>query len=110
MEIEISESKGVVVVSPKKKLDAVTVLDFESKLNELINKGEKGIIIDFSELDYISSAGLRCIVSASRKMKKEHGSLVMACLDGMVAEVFKLAGFYEILPLYDTLEEAMENL
>ena len=68
MEIRIRK-KGAVIASLKGRMDAVSNLDFEKTLQRHINEGEKYIILDCNDLDYISSAGIKSILVISNKVK-----------------------------------------
>lgn len=73
MEISKRKEKDIVVISVKGRMDAVTSPAFEKDMSDLITKGEKTFVINLSKLDYISSAGLRSILSAAKAAKGETG-------------------------------------
>lgn len=110
--MKISEEKkgDVVCLCLSERLDSVTAPDFENKLNGLIGQGLKKIIVNFSALEYISSAGLRVLLVATKKLKETNGKFLICSLQGMVKEVFKMSGFIEILPVFDTEQEAFKNV
>ncbi|HLC16114.1 MAG TPA: STAS domain-containing protein [Thermodesulfovibrionia bacterium] len=67
MEIKEEKQNNIVIVSVKGKLDAVTSSEFDKRMSELIEKGEKKFIISLAELNYISSAGLKSILGIAKK-------------------------------------------
>jgi stage II sporulation protein AA (anti-sigma F factor antagonist) len=73
---------------------------------KLIDKGERKIILDFSELDFINTAGLSGILVLVRRMKVEKGELSVAALKGQVKKVFDISGFGSALPVFDTVSAA----
>ena len=103
------EGKGV-VVSLNGRMDAVSSPDFDKTLEELLGEGEKDFVIDFTSLDYISSAGLRSILAAAKKLKGKQGSLLLSALKDVVKEVFEISGFSSILPIYDSVESAIAEI
>ena len=73
------------------RLDTNTSPEFESKINEVVGDAEK-LILDFSKLDYISSAGLRVLLGTAQAMDGK-GELVIRNLSQPVQEIFELTGF-----------------
>jgi anti-sigma B factor antagonist len=91
------------------KLDASTAPRLEEKLLALIQVGEKHLIVNGEHLDYISSAGLRVLLVAAKRLKPLNGRIVLACLKAHIKEVFEIAGFAAIFPMYDGEEEAVRS-
>ena len=109
MEVEGIKKNGVLVVKVTGRMDAVTAPDFEKKCIKWIDEGEKVFILDFKGLEYISSAGLRSILAAGKKLKAQNGKLLFCNMNGMVKGVFDISGFASIFPIFDTLEQALEK-
>ena len=79
------------------RLDTTTAPDLEKELKTGLD-GVNELIMDFSKLDYISSAGLRVLLSAHKQMSKQGGMKVVH-VNEMVAEVFEVTGFSDILDI-----------
>jgi stage II sporulation protein AA (anti-sigma F factor antagonist) len=109
MEIKKKKENEIMVVSVFGRLDAVTSPEFEKELTGLIAGGERLLVLDFGELDYISSAGLRTILAATKKLKQNQGKLVLAALKSVVKEVFEISGFSSIIPVFDSVDSAREE-
>jgi len=109
--VEIKENKkdAVVLLELKGRLDASTSPKFQKKILSVIEGGEKNLVIDFSDLDYISSAGLRVLLLGAKKLQSVDGKIVLACLADHVKEVFDIAGFSVIFPFYDATEDAIKS-
>ena len=108
MEIISTGKKGdTMVVSVKGRMDASTAPDFEKNMEEWIDGGQHAFAVDLSELDYISSAGLRAILSIAKKLKASNGNLLIVSLKGSVKEVFEISGFSSIIPIYDSVDAAL---
>jgi anti-anti-sigma factor len=110
MEINSEKIRNCGVVSVKGKIDAVTSPDFEKSLSELIGKGEKIIVMDLGSLEYISSAGLRSILATAKHLKPIDGKLLFAGLQGPVKDVFRISGFASIFQIFDSRDEALQQL
>lgn len=65
------------------------------------------VILDLSALEYVSSAGLRCFMLASRQAKAQHGRIFVACLQPMVAEIFEISHFNMVFQVFPTVREAL---
>jgi len=110
MNIKESKKDQVVILDLHGRLDAVSSPLLRDKMNGLIDSGEKYVLVSFSNLEYISSAGLRVLLSALAKVRPNEGKIVLAEPNDLVREVFKLAGFYSIFPIYEEQEKALEDL
>lgn len=107
MEVSGRKEGQVLIVEISGRMDASTASKFETTCNEWLEDGEKRLIVDFAGLEYISSAGLRSILSIGKKLKSRGGALSVCQMDGMVQEVFEISGFSSIFPAYDTIEDAL---
>ncbi len=111
MEISETKQEQVVILSLKGRLDASTSKLFEEKLLDLINNNhEHRIVIDFQQLDYISSAGLRVLLMAAKILKPENGKLVLASLKDHLKEIFEITGFQGIFQIFNHKEDALKNI
>jgi len=106
--MEITEQKRgtVVLLTLTGRLDASTSGRLEEKLVGLIEGGERSFVLDFLNLDYISSAGLRVLLMAAKKLKGMNGRIVLSSLKDHIREVFDIAGFSAIFPIYDQQDAA----
>lgn len=108
MEITTRKEKNSAVVSVSGRIDAITAPDFEKSLDGLIAAGEKSIVINLSGLGYISSAGLRSILSSAKKLKALSGEIMFTGLQGPVEEVFQISGFKSIFKIFSSEAEALD--
>ena len=92
------------------RLDSNTAMGFEQKLFECIESGNQKLILDFKDLDYISSAGLRVILKATKNLKNADGKLVLCAMQDYVKEVFEISGFDSFLPIVPTIDEAVKTI
>jgi len=73
MEVALRKEDNTMVVSVKGRMDAVSAADFEKILEDQLTAGETRFILDFNDLEYISSAGLQCILSAAKQLEPKQG-------------------------------------
>jgi anti-sigma B factor antagonist len=110
MEINRANHDASVVVAVKGRLDAVSSPEFDRLLAGFLEEGDKDFVIDFGALDYISSAGLRSVLLAAKKLKAKGRRLSLAALKDVVKEVFDIAGFSTIIAIYPSAQAALNDL
>lgn len=108
MNIKDVKTEKVMVLIIEGRLDSNTSAILEKKIIELTSAGEKNLVIDFSGMDYISSAGLRVLLMAAKITKKAGGKVILTTLCSNVQEVFDIAGFTSIFTICATQEEAIQ--
>ncbi len=74
---------------------------------EILGQGRKKLLMDFKDVDYINSTGLRVLLLALQQLKKSQGKLVLSTIKDYMKEVFEISGYTEIFPIYATQEEAL---
>jgi anti-anti-sigma factor len=92
------------------RLDQDTCEAFRGDLLKYVEEAAHdggAIVLDLSQLEYVSSAGLRCFMLASRQAKAQHGRIFVAALQPMVAEIFEISHFNLVFQVFPTLREAM---
>ena len=110
MEITTQASGNAWIVAVSGRLDTLTAPEYEKTLSTLIDDGKIHLVVDFSALTYISSAGLRALVATGKKLKKAGGNAVFAKLQENVRDVFEMTGFHTMLSLFDSVEDALAAL
>ena len=109
MEILKRKEKDALVISLKGRLDAVTTPGLEKDLTALLASGERILVLDLGDLDYISSAGLRTILTVTKRLREKQGRLLLASLKSVVREVFDISGFSSIIPVFETVDGAIAS-
>ncbi len=107
MEHPVEKRGAVTIIKVQGRLDVITSPDFEAQCGALIARGERCLVADLSGLGYVASAGLRSILATVKKLRSVRGSLAVCCLQPMVEQVFSLAGFSRLLPIFKTLDDAL---
>jgi len=110
MDILIKKEANATAVTVTGRLDAVTAPEYEKKMQELIAGGDIRLVVDFEQLDYISSAGLRGLLVTAKLLKAKGGQVRFANVKGTVKEVFDISGFGSIFQMDDTVAAALAAL
>lgn len=100
MNADMTKNDGELVVNVSGRLDAITSKEFEKKLMPELADVNK-LILDFAELDYISSAGLRVLVAAYQNMdtKEPKGEFVIRHLDDSVKTILNMTGLLDVFSI-----------
>ena len=95
MNINIEKENGVTVLKIEGRLDTITAPELEKAIND---EGEalKNLVLDFKGVDYISSAGLRVLLTAQKKMNVQ-GHMELVNVSEVVMDIFEMTGFADIL-------------
>lgn len=104
---------NALVVKVSGRLDQDTCEAFRGQLTGFV--GEAGqqrgaVVLDLSGLEYVSSAGLRCFMLASREAKTKNARVMVAALQPMVAEIFAISHFNLVFQVYPTVREALASV
>jgi len=106
MEISTRTTNDIHIVAIAGSLDSTTSPEAQKALDTILT-GAKKVAMDFTALDYISSAGLRVLLGAAKKLRASGGTLRMFGLNQSVREVFEISGFSSILSVYPSEAEAL---
>jgi anti-sigma B factor antagonist len=97
MTIEIKKNNQELTIEITGRLDTTTAPALEKTINENLD-GVKTLILDLKSLEYLSSAGLRVLLSAQKKMQ-QLGAMKITNVCELVMEVFEMTGFADILTI-----------
>lgn len=96
MDIKVLEENNAIIVSLNGRLDTVTFTELEKVLNPLV-AGGKTIMLDCKDMDYISSAGLRVILSTHKQCTAANVRFIVQNLSTEVKTIFDMTGFNRLL-------------
>jgi anti-anti-sigma factor len=109
MEITKREHGDAWIIAIAGNLDSVTSPKAQKELEAILSSGGRKLAVDFSSLDYISSAGLRVLLGVAKQLGAKGGALRTYGLNQTVKEVFDISGFSAILPVYPSEAEALNG-
>ncbi len=107
MEVTVSELRRVTMLEVSGRVDSTNAAQLGEALNSQIDAGRYQLVIDLSRVSYMSSAGLRELVAALKKVKQFNGDLRIATPSDKVREVLDLAGLSAIFQIYPTQVDAV---
>ena len=95
------------VVAAKGRLDTATSRLLEAHCRDLLCAGCKCVVFDFSELQFLSSEGLRVLLGLSKRIRAGGGRLVFTGIRGPIRDMFDVAGFLGVFPVVDRVEASL---
>ncbi|MCO6488081.1 MAG: STAS domain-containing protein [Phaeodactylibacter sp.] len=109
MDIQIHEKEGVKIMRIRGSLDTNTSSEAEVLFREVLQEGATRLLLDFSELDYISSAGLRVLLTTSKQLLGR-GQLGIFNPNEQIREVFEMTGLIGLIfNIFESEGQAMQN-
>ncbi len=98
MDIIKKYNEKELTIEVKDRIDTVTAPDFENEIMDEMGKFDS-LIIDFTNLEYISSAGLRVLIATQKKLKPENIPMTIINVNDTINEIFRMSGFDKILKI-----------
>lgn len=109
MNIAESRREGNLIVAPDGRIDSLTSSVFDRHLTSVIERGDTNLIIDLTNLEYISSTGLSAFLSAAKKIKAAGGRMALVGLNSRIRLVFEMSGFLRLFPIFPTVDAAFAD-
>jgi len=97
----------VMVISVNGSIDAVTAPQLENYIRDKINAGYIKLVLDFGEVDYSSSAGLRMLLGAVKETRNKGGDLHLANVSAELSKFLKMSGFSNIARVFEDIKSAV---
>ncbi len=107
MEIPTERNGTTLILKPGGRIDGQNALEFQSKIDSAIGDADSAVILQLSNLTYISSAGLRVILLLAKTLRSRDIKFGMCSIAHSVKDVFVMSGFSKIIPTHNTLDEAV---
>jgi anti-anti-sigma factor len=110
MEITQQEENGIVTIAIEGRLDADSSPEAEKVVREALEGQTTRVLFNLGALEYLSSAGLRVLLSAAKEMRRRDGKIALCSLNEFVKEIFEVSGFQSLIPIVDSVESGIEVL
>lgn len=111
-DIAVTEERDhdALVLLPSGSLDSGNAHKFESIVMGHVNNGELRLIVDFSGLNFVSSAGLRVFILAARAVQARMGQIILCSMKNHVEDVFRVSGIYRVITIKESRAAALAAL
>jgi anti-sigma B factor antagonist len=109
MEINVKSSGQVTVVEMAGDIDSNTAPQAHERILPLVQPAAK-LLLDMSDVEYMSSAGLRMLLSMYRQVSRQNGGIVLVRLAEEIKDTMSVTGFLNFFTIRDTLDEGLKAL
>lgn len=110
MKIEERREGPIVVLSIEGRLDHAGAEAFDTHVTKLIAEGTRKLVVDFHQVDFVASMGIRALIKPYQALAPQGGKIVVANLGDSVRAIFKLAGIDQAVPNYESVDAAIAAL
>lgn len=110
MQISQENLGKAVVVAVTGRIDSRTSQEFENKLLGVFEEGATNVIIDFSNVDFLSSAGLRVLLLGAKRANSNHGKLMCCSMSENIRDVFDKCGMGTIIRAFSSRQDCLTGL
>ena len=107
MDVTPERDGATLILKADGRIDGTNATQFQDNLKQHIADGDTAVVLDFEELSYISSAGLRVILHTAKDMQSAKIKFAVCSLSKPVKDVFTISGFDQIIDIHDTQSEAL---
>ena len=109
MRITVREFRDVVLITITERIDGSTAREVEQVLESIQHRGQHKLVIDMSQLEYISSAGYRVLLSAQRNFKRhDRGEVILAGVPESIRQALDISGFTDYFTIYNDISAVPE--
>ncbi len=110
MDVTTERQDGVLYAWVGGRIDGSTAAELEETVRTAIEDSDRAVIMDFGDLTYISSAGLRAILLIAKSLGKQNAKFALCSLPDPIREVFEISGFHKIIAIHPSRAEALAAL
>ncbi|MFL0194622.1 anti-sigma F factor antagonist [Clostridium sp. WILCCON 0269] len=111
MNLEFYIKENNLIANMKGELDHHSTEEVRNKIdNQLDAEGSDNLIMDFSGVTFMDSSGIGVVIGRYKKLHSQKGKVCIVGVSPSVRRVFELSGMFKIIGLYDSIEEAIENI
>ena len=110
MQVTTERQYGVLTVHVSGRIDAGSASEFEETVRTAIEDGDRLVIMDFENLLFISSSGLRVVLMTAKSLRGRDAAFALCSLSGALLDVFRMSGFDKIIAIHPTRADALASL
>lgn len=111
MNVNFESKNDKLIVHMAGELDHHSAEEVRNKIDDRIERDNLyNIVMDFSQVTFMDSSGIGVIIGRYKKLLDKKGKLYVTKVNGSAKRVFELSGMFKIIPLYDSIEQALDNM
>ena len=107
----LTEREGdTLVAKAEGRIDGTNAREFQDDLDSAIEENDRTVILNFEDLLYISSAGIRVVLMTAKTLQRRDAKFALCALSEPVREIFEVSGFDKIIPIHASQADAISAL
>ena len=107
----LTEREGdTLVAKAEGRIDGTNAREFQDELDSAIEEKDRTVILNFEDLMYISSAGIRVVLMTAKTLQRRDAKFALCALSEPVREIFEVSGFDKIIPIHASQADAISAL
>ena len=110
MDLTTERQDGVLSAEVSGRIDGTTATAFEQAIKTAIEETDHALILDFKNLLYISSAGLRAILLIAKNLRQRNAKFALCSMSDQIREVFEISGFDKIVSIHRSRTDALASV
>ena len=110
MAIEAERRAETLVIKADGRIDGSNARAFQDDLEGAIEEADRAVVLNFQDLLYISSAGIRVILLTAKNLERRGAKLALSSLSDPIQEIFTISGFDKIIPIHSSPDDAIAAL
>lgn len=104
--LNVTKHDGFAVISLRGEVDLATAPRFRERLIELVNDGERQVVVDLDQVDFLDSTGLGVLVGGVKRLRSHGGELTIVCSNRRILRVFEVTGLTQVFAIHDSVAGA----
>ena len=105
--IDLEKRDGFSIVNVNGEVDVFTAPKLREQLIELVEQGERNLIVGLEGVDFLDSTGLGVLVAGLKRVKTHDGTLSIVCTKDRILKIFRITGLTKVFPIHESAEAAM---
>ena len=105
--LDVAERNGYAVLSVTGEVDVYTAPQFREQLIELVDQGQRKIVVDLQGVEFLDSTGLGVLVGGLKRVRSHDGDLALVCTQRRILKVLEITGLTKVFTIHDSVDAAV---
>jgi anti-sigma B factor antagonist len=105
--LDVKERNGWAVLSVQGEVDVYTAPQFREQLIQLVDQGQRSILVDLEGVEFLDSTGLGVLVGGLKRVRAHDSSLRLVCSQERILKIFRITGLTKVFPIHASVDEAL---
>ena len=107
--LDVKERNGWAVLSVQGEVDVYTAPQFREQLIQLVDQGQRSILVDLEGVEFLDSTGLGVLVGGLKRLRSHEGDLLLVCTQSRILKVFEITGLTKVFSIHESVDAAVAD-